>query len=65
MKPSTILGGAAPLCLMALACSSSSGNATMCFGANVVASENNNYRFSSTITLPPVTVAPKSNLTFD
>ena len=37
----------------------------MCFGANVVANESNNYAFSSTITLPPVTVAPMSNLTFD
>jgi hypothetical protein len=37
----------------------------MCFGANVTASESNNYTFSSTITLSPVTVAPMSNLTFD
>jgi hypothetical protein len=38
---------------------------TMCFGANVVASEANDYTFKSTITLPPVTVAPMSNLSFD
>lgn len=37
----------------------------MCFGANVVANEKNDYAFSSTITLSPVTVAPMSNLTFD
>ncbi len=37
----------------------------MCFGANVVASEKNDYAFSSTITLPPVTVGQMSNLNFD
>jgi hypothetical protein len=37
----------------------------MCFGANVVATEKNNYTFSSRITLPPVTVASMSNLAFD
>jgi len=37
----------------------------MCVGANVVANEANNYKFTSTITLPPVTVAAMSNLTFD
>ena len=36
-----------------------------CFGANVVANETNDYTFTSTITLPPVTVAPMTNLTFD
>jgi len=38
---------------------------TICFGASVVAGEANNYTFTSTITLPPVTVAPMSNLTFE
>src|SRR4029079_19338469 len=38
---------------------------TICFGASVVAGEANNYTFTSTITLPPVTVAAMSNLTFD
>jgi len=38
---------------------------TACFGANVVASAQNNYAFTSTIRLPPVTVAQKSNLLFD
>jgi hypothetical protein len=37
----------------------------MCFGANVVASEKNDYSFSSTITLPTVTVGQMSNLNFD
>ncbi len=37
----------------------------MCADANVVANENNNYSFSSTITLNPVTVAQMSNLAFD
>ena len=36
-----------------------------CEGASIVANESNNYAFSSTITLPPVTVAPKTNLSFD
>ena len=57
----------APLLLVAIGCGGSDGGGqpTMCFGASVVASERNNYAFSSTITLPPVTVAPMSNLTFD
>jgi hypothetical protein len=46
-------------------CGSSAGQATMCFGANVVASEKNDYSFSSTITLAPVTVGQMSNLSFD
>ncbi len=50
----------------AAGCSSSaSSQPTMCFGASVVASEKNNYAFSSTITLPPVTVGQMSNLNFD
>ena len=49
----------------AAGCSSSAGQAMMCFGANVVASEKNDYSFSSTITLPPVTVGQMSNLSFD
>jgi hypothetical protein len=58
--------GMAWLGLAAIGCSSGNNSqATMCFGANVVASEANNYAFTSTITLPPVTVAPKSNLKFD
>jgi hypothetical protein len=65
MKPSTILLRAAPLCLTALGCGGSDAQQTMCFGANVVASEQNNYAFSSTMTLAPVKVAPMSNLTFD
>jgi hypothetical protein len=41
------------------------GGSDMCLGPNIVANEKNNYMFSSTITLPPVTVASMSNLTFD
>ena len=37
----------------------------MCFGANVVASEANDYSFSSAIGLAPVNVAQMSNLAFD
>ena len=67
MKPSRIAVLAAPLCLMALGCGGGGGTPqpTMCFGADVVANETNDYAFSSTITLQPVTVAPMSNLTFD
>ena len=67
MRSSTqIIACTAPLLLAAIGCGGgSNGQPTMCFGANVVANESNNYAFSSTITLPPVTVAPKSNLTFD
>ena len=36
-----------------------------CNGASIIAKETNDYSFSSTITLPPVTVKPMSNLTFD
>ena len=67
MRRSTqIIAFTAPLLLAAIGCGGgSNGQPTTCFGANVVAHERNNYAFSSTITLPPVTVAPKSNLTFD
>jgi len=37
----------------------------MCYGANVVASEQSDYSFTSAITLQPVTVAQMSNLLFD
>jgi hypothetical protein len=51
------------------ACASSSGDGApqsmVCFGGTVIAHEANNYSFSSTITLPPVTVKSRSNLTFD
>jgi hypothetical protein len=58
--------GVAWLGLAAIGCSGGSDSqATMCFGANAIASEKNNYAFTSTITLPPVTVAPMSNLKFD
>lgn len=59
-----IAAHAAPLLIMAIGCDGTDAQPTMCFGANVVASEKNNYAFSSTITLPPVKVAPMSNLTF-
>ncbi len=55
----------APLVVLAIGCDSGGAQPNMCFGANVTANERNNYAFSSTITVPPVTVAPMSNLTFD
>ena len=36
-----------------------------CSGTAVVASEANDYRFSSTLTFPPIAVAPNMELTFD
>jgi hypothetical protein len=38
---------------------------TTCNGASIIAKEANDYAFSSTITLTPVTVKQMSNLTFD
>src|SRR6187549_3984978 len=66
MRRSTqITACTAPLLLVAIGCGGSGDSQpTMCVGANVVAHEPNNYAFSSTITLPPVKVAPMSNLTF-
>lgn len=37
----------------------------MCAGTNVVANPANNYTFSSTLTFPPVSVKPDSDLSFD
>jgi hypothetical protein len=53
----------APLLFVAVGCSDP--QPMTCSGANVVANEKNNYAFTSTIVLPPVKVAPLSNLTFD
>src|SRR5262245_14649376 len=65
MRPSTHnAANAASLCLLALGCGGNLESMT-CFGTAVTASERNNYKFSSTITLSPVTVAPMSNLAFD
>lgn len=41
------------------------GGAVECKGTSVVANEANNYGFTSSITLTPIKVQPKSNLTFD
>jgi hypothetical protein len=49
----------------AAGCAKTAEQPTMCFGANVVANEKNDYSFSSAITLAPVTVGQMSNLTFD
>jgi hypothetical protein len=56
----------APLLVLAIGCAGNDAQQpTMCFGANVVASEANNYAFTSTIRVPPVKVAPMSNLRFE
>jgi len=52
-----------------VACKSSSRDngapqQTTCFGTTIVASETNDYEFFSAITLPPVTVKAKSDLSF-
>lgn len=41
------------------------GGGAMCAGANVVANPVNNYTFSSTLTFPPVSVKPETDLSFD
>jgi hypothetical protein len=41
------------------------GGASSCMGTSIIANEANDYSFSSTLTFPPVKVAPKSNLQFD
>lgn len=43
----------------------SSNQPLMCIGANVTANETNNYTFSSTMKMSPITVKAKANLTFD
>jgi len=52
--------------LAAAACGGSSGGPSVtCTDGHIVANEANDYSFSSTITLPPVTVQPMANLSFD
>ncbi|HXU63235.1 MAG TPA: hypothetical protein VN962_16140 [Polyangia bacterium] len=68
--PLHVAKGSALFCILVATAGCGGGGSggaqpTMCFGANVVAAEKNDYAFSSTITLPPVTVASMSNLTFD
>jgi hypothetical protein len=67
MRPWLAIGAVSLVALGAApGCGSSNGaQPMMCFGSNVVANEKNDYAFSSTITLPPVTVAQMSNLAFD
>jgi hypothetical protein len=67
-SPLHIAIGGVTLCTLAAVAgcgSSGGGQPTMCFGPNVVASEKNDYAFSSDITLAPVTVTDMSNLAFD
>jgi len=57
------------LALAAPACGGGDGggpdNTVMCAGANLIAKEANDYKFSSTLTFPPVAVAPNMELTFN
>jgi hypothetical protein len=61
------LFAAALLPLLAIACGNGRGGSpsVTCTDGNIVANEANDYAFSSTITLPPVTVKSMSNLAFD
>ena len=56
-----------PLLALAMsACSGSSGGgAVTCSGATLTAKPANNYAFSSTLTFEPISVQPKTELTFD
>ena len=68
MKTVTTLFLVSFLALAASACGSngSSGSAPVaCTGTTLTANEANNYGFKSTITLPPVTVQPRTELLFD
>jgi len=69
MKIRSVLSAAVvSLPLLAAACSSSGGGSQpiMCTGGSaLVANEINDYAFSSTFTLTPVSVKPMSNLAFD
>jgi hypothetical protein len=65
MTTRSIPRSAATLVLVALGCGGGAQQDDACLGNTVVANEINNYSFSSTITLPPVTVKAQSNLTFD
>ena len=64
-RPALLLAASLPLLAIACGSSTSTPQSVMCFGANVVANEANDYAFTSTITLPPVTVKSMTNLTFD
>jgi hypothetical protein len=64
MKPSIVVRAAWLLGAAAIGCGGGNLQGPVCLGTNVVANEANNYSFSSTITLTPVTVAHMSNLTF-
>jgi hypothetical protein len=59
---------AAVLALSTAACGGGNGEGgegITCSGNNVVAKEANDYSFSSTLTFPPISVAPNTELTFD
>jgi len=67
--PRALVTIATTLSLLAGACSSGNGTpaeqSVTCTNGTIVAREANNYAFSSTITLPPVTVKSQTNLKFD
>jgi hypothetical protein len=66
MRKQSIAASTVALSLFAVACGSSSGpQPEACVGANIVASEANNYKFSSTMSLPSTTVKSMTNLKFD
>jgi hypothetical protein len=68
MKKATTLFLVPFLALAVSACSGGGGGdggSVACTGTNLTASAANNYSFSSTLTFPPIAVAPKTELTFD
>ena len=54
-----------PLAMSGCSGGGGGGGAVACTGNALSASEANDYSFSSTLTFPPVAVAPKTDLTFD
>lgn len=66
MKQKAYLIHAAPFFLLTLGCGGGDApQPMMCFSANLLANEKSNYAFTSTITLPPITVKAMANLAFD
>jgi hypothetical protein len=66
LPPGLALGASTLVVVTQLGCGGDGGaQPTMCVGASIVASEQNDYAFSSTITLPPITVAHMADLSFD
>src|SRR5678815_5276358 len=68
-RTTTLLCCAASLPFLAIACGGGSETpsnpAAICTDGHIIADTQNNYAFTSTITLDPVTVKPMADLTFN